>query len=671
MHRYRLPEDSLLIFEQIIEHSSNAILVVDNTLALSFANSPGEMLYQHLLSGGLLQQVLSRDCPLLDLSDARTPHFVRTRCVAIDGPLNAPATLLIATDITAETEAQREELLSRWRLEQTLELTDEGFWLWDITSGIISHNRDWNRLFGLSDNKLTHHQDAMFSLIHPEDVAAIRQHFSEHLRGQTPQFHCEYRVVDAGGRLRWVQQHGKAVRHDDEGMVLEMLGKTKDITEKKRREREMHQLAWHDPLTQLENRARFYDKVELAREHTDSAQFSALLYLDLNRFKEVNDSLGHSAGDELLKITAQRLRGTLRSHDVISRLGGDEFAVLVTGLGDNQQQARSKLTVLADRLLHSLEQDATLGDSQVNISSSIGIYLYRHDPSPVAEMMHKADMAQYYSKKNQRKWMFWSTRLHEEQRQRDTIENGLRRALDNEEFFLEYQPQYSREGRAIGLEALLRWRTPEGKLISPATFIPVAESSGLILNISEWVLTQACRQIKRWQQQPDMEQVRVSVNISPRQLRRSDFIRQTERIISQSGVAPQQLSFEILETALSTDIDDIQRKLDALRAMQINIALDNFGTGMASLTGLRKLGIDEVKIDRSFVMNMNQNPDYLQTIHAIIAMCQALKINIVAEGVENNAQFDALCALGCHRFQGWLFSRARAPEQLNSLFQPH
>ncbi|MBK0032775.1 EAL domain-containing protein [Erwinia sp. S43] len=668
MHRYRLPEESFLIFEQIIEHSSNAIFIVDGGLTLTFANHPGERLYHHLLATGQLAKTLTEDCPQLDLSTADAPLWLRTRCVDISKPQGTPGQLLIATDITGEVQAQREESLSRWRLEQTLELTEEGFWLWDVSSGIISHNQDWNRLFGFDDNRLTHHQDAMFNLIHPDDIAATRQHFQNHLSGQTPLFHCEYRVVDRVGRQRWILNHGKAVRHSDSGTVLEMLGKAKDITEKKRREREMLQLAWQDPLTQLDNRNRFYDKVEQARGQMDRHQFSALLYLDLTRFKEVNDTLGHNAGDELLKIIAQRLRSTLRSHDAISRLGGDEFAVLVTDLGDSYQEARNKLTLLAERLLQNLEQDAIIGDNQLNITSSIGIYLYRHDLAPIAEMMHKADMAQYYSKKNHRKWMFWSTRLREEQRQRDTIENGLRRALKEDEFFLEYQPQFSRCGSVTGLEALLRWRTPDGRLISPATFIPVAENSGLILNISEWVLERTCAQLKQWQTQPGMETVRVSVNISPRQLKRSDFIRQTERIVSRSGVDPQRLSFEILESALASDIDDVQRKLSALRDMRINIALDNFGTGMASLTGLRKLGIGEVKIDRSFVMDMERNPDHLMAIRAMIAMCQALGINIVAEGVEEETQFSALCEMGCHRFQGWYFSRSQTPDRLVHLF---
>ncbi|KQN56701.1 bifunctional diguanylate cyclase/phosphodiesterase [Erwinia sp. Leaf53] len=666
MYRHRLPEESLFIFEQIIEQSSQAIFIVDNILALTFANPAGEVLYQQLLSSGKLRDALLADDPQCDLSSPRQPCYLRTRVVNLNAPPHAGDTLLIASDITTEVVAQQDARLSRWRLEKTLELAEEGFWMWDITSGMISHNSDWNPLFGFSDGKLTHHQDAMFATLHPDDIAAVKQHFSAHLSGQTSQFHCEYRVLTAAGQ-RWVQSHGKAVRHDGQGQVVEMLGKAKDITEKKRRESAMLQLAWQDPLTQLDNRARFYDKVEAARTHANNGQFSALLYLDLNRFKEVNDSLGHSAGDELLKLTAQRLRATLRSHDTIARLGGDEFAVLVTNLGESHAPAREKLILLADRLLHSLEQDATIAERHVNISSSIGIYLYRDDTTPIAEMMHKADMAQYYSKRNQRKWMFWSSRLHAEQRQRDSIESGLRRALNNDELFLEYQPQFSPAGIPLGLEALLRWRTPDGELVPPATFIPVAENSGLILNISEWVLEQTCRQLKAWQSLRGMDQVHVSVNISPRHLRRSDFIAQAERIVSRSGIVPQRLSFEILETAL-TDIDDVQRKLLALRDMQLGIALDNFGSGMASLTGLRRLGIDEVKIDRSLVMEMNSNAQQLQTIRAIIAMCQALDINIVAEGVENRAQFDTLCQLGCHRFQGWLFSRSLPVDQVQSLF---
>lgn len=670
MHQYRLPAESLLIFEQIIEHSANAIFMVDADNAVLFANQQGGLLFERLNASQQLIAALQGDKKVLEIHDDKTPCYIRPQSVISQGPGKAPCRLFIGTDISAVVIAQREEFHLRRRLEQTLEITDEGFWLWDIPSGAVSHNQCWSRIYGFQDGELTHHEGDVLTLIHPDDIERVKQTLQQHLNGEIPMFSCEYRVVNPQQQLMWIQNHGKVVRYGDDGQAVEMLGKVKEITEKKLREQEMHKLAWHDPLTQLDNRPRFYDKVERARQQTlHSGEYLALLYLDLNRFKEVNDNLGHSAGDRLLKEVAQRLRSTIRGDDVLSRLGGDEFALLINHLGTSLQDAKAKLMVLANRLLENLGRDIQLEGGVVNISSSVGIYLFNDDRAPIAEMLHKADMAQYYCKKNHRKWMLWSNRLHEEQSQRDTIESGLRRALDNGEFYLEYQPQYSRSGEATSLEALLRWRTPDGKIISPATFIPVAENSGLILNISEWVLEHACQQLIRWRSQPQLENLRVSVNISPRQLKRADFLKTVERILLQNSVNPQLLSFEMLETALTENMADAQRKLNALKEMKINIALDNFGTGMASLTGLRKLAIDEVKIDRSFVFEMAQNDDFLLTIRGIVAMCQALNINIVAEGVERADQFSALSAMGCHRFQGWLFSRSLAPELLSGVLQ--
>lgn len=671
MRRDRLPEVSSFIFKQVVQHSANAILMVDNQRSLTFANPAGEALFERLLARQQLDEVLAGDVALLELNDNHLPHSLRTHAVTLDEP-QFSGQLVIATDITSELRAQREEAHLRWRLEQTLEITEEGFWFWDIQRGEITHNHFWRQIFAIEDQALTHPARAIEQLIHPDDLAEVKRQMADHLRGQTPMFNCQYRIITPHGEVRWIQNSGKAVRHADDGSATEVLGKARDITADKQRQQEMHHLAWHDQLTQLDNRSRLLQKIELTRQQSrQDNEYAALLYLDLNRFKEVNDTLGHSAGDALLQEVARRLRTVIRSHDAIARLGGDEFAVLVNHLGENPQEARTRLTTMMNRLLKNLTRDAELEGSVVNVSSSIGIYLFSDDSTPVAEMLHKADMAQYYSKKNQLRWMFWSAQLREEQHQRDTIESGLKRALDNGEFFLEYQPQYSRSGNALSMEALLRWRTPDGQLIPPASFLPVAESSGLIRPISDWVLNAACQQLASWQHQPGMDALRISVNISPRHLKRNDFIRMMERLLVQSGIRPHQLSVELIETALTDDFAEAQRKLTALHDMQVRIALDNFGTGMASLTALRKLTIDEVKIDRTFVQAIEAREDYQVTVRAIIAMCRAMAIDVVAEGVENSEQFAALSAMGCHRFQGWLFSRSLRPENLaQALYRP-
>lgn len=668
MHRDRLPEEKISLFEQIIEHSSNAIFIVAGEETLLFANQAGERLWHRLNNTGQLHAALTQKTPVLKMSDGCAPHYIKPHVVLTQAAPAAAEYLFIGTDISAELLAQREERRLRRRLEQTMEITEEGFWLWDIEKGWVSHNHCWSRLFGFDESILRHHEKEIFSQIHPEDAQRVRESVAAHLRGETAVFRCDYRVVNACGNTLWIRNTGKAVRYDNEGVALEMLGKATDITDVKARELEMHQLAWHDHLTQLDNRSRFYVKVDNLRQQTRvSGQYAALLYLDLNRFKEVNDTLGHAAGDRLLIEVARRLRNTLRTGDTIARIGGDEFAILIHPLSTEYLNAHGRLVILANRLIEAIEQDIALEGAVVSITTSIGIYLFQSEDEPVSEMLHKADTAQYYSKRNQRKWMLWSPRLGEEQTQRDSIETGLRRALDNNELFMLYQPQYSRQGEVNGVEALLRWRTPSGRLIPPSTFIPVAEHSGLMLNISHWVMDQVCQQLHHWQSQPALAGLRVSMNISPRQLKRNDFIKSVEQAISRHGLQPGLLSMEMLESSLTADMPDAQRKLSALKEMQVQVALDNFGTGNASLSGLRKLAIGEVKIDRSFVLDMARNPDNLLTIRAIVAMCQALGIDIVAEGVEKPEQFSALSEMGCHRFQGWLFSRAVSADKIATL----
>ncbi|WP_075180954.1 bifunctional diguanylate cyclase/phosphodiesterase [Pantoea sp. 1.19] len=668
MPRYRPPEERDAIFAQILDHSTNSIFLADSDGSLLFANASGKRLWSRLSERRLLLSTLQQDDQVLELQDGLSPRFVKTHSVITQKPPASPEYLFIGTDVSAELLAQEEERRLRRRLEQTLEIAEEGFWLWDIGEGWVSHNHCWSRLFGFDETRLRHRDSELFTLIHPDDRQRYSDALASHLRGATPVFNCEYRIILAHQQTVWLRNIGKAVRHDERGMALEMLGKVTDITESKAREQEMHQLAWHDHLTQLDNRSRFFSKVDAARERARlSGNWHALLYLDLNRFKDVNDSLGHSAGDRLLVEVASRLRQTLRSGDIISRLGGDEFAVLIQSLGEDRTHAYDRLSVLAERLIDAISQECTLDGHVVTISTSIGIYLFQADDQPVSEMLHKADMAQYYSKRKQQRWMLWSPRLGEAQSQRDSIERGLRRALDNNELFLLYQPQYRRDGRIDGVEALLRWENAAGELIPPSRFIPVAEHSGLIITLSDWVLDQVCQQLRAWQQQPALAALRASVNVSPRQLKQPDFVLRVEQSLLRHGVLPGRLSIEMAETTLNGELADVQRKLQALQAMQVGVSMDNFGTGDASLTGLRNLAIGEVKIDRSFVLDMSHNAGNEQTIRAIVAMCQALEIDVVAEGVEQAAHYRSLAAMGCQRFQGWLFSRALPAQEIASL----
>lgn len=449
---------------------------------------------------------------------------------------------------------------------------------------------------------------------------------------------------------KWILVNLQAER-DLAGNILFVNGTTEDITARKLAEERVQFLAYFDALTGLPNRALMHDRLEqalaTARRRNEKV---AVLFLDLDRFKLINDSLGHAVGDRLLKEVAERLKGCTRDQDTVARISGDEFLILLTDVVD--------ASVVALRMMAALAAKFDIEGQSISTSCSIGISLFP-DHGDKGEMLIKyADQAMYCAKESGRKaFQFFSPDMNRRITERTNLENDLRRALEREEFFLVYQPQIAIEsGELAGLEALIRWRHPQLGLVPPDKFIGIAESSGLILPIGEWVLDTACSQARSWVDQ-GLLKVPVAVNVSAVQFRQSQFCELIKKALSNSGLLPQYLELELTESLLLTNQDVMLSVLRQLKKMGLKLAIDDFGTGYSSLSYLRQFSVNKLKIDRSFIREITTNADDAAITTAIINMAKSLNLTVIAEGVEDHSQFDFLRRLKCDEVQGYYISK--------------
>jgi diguanylate cyclase (GGDEF)-like protein len=459
------------------------------------------------------------------------------------------------------------------------------------------------------------------------------------------------RLRRADGEKLWVELFLAPVRSET-GAVTHFIGVLNDVTYRKNAEAHLNHLANHDALTGLPNRNLLNDRLlhAIARRRENMA---AVLFLDLDRFKLINDSYGHDVGDELLRAVATRLTACLRDEDTVARLGGDEFVVLLEDLSGVDAAAS-----IAGKLASRLAEPLVIGGRELPVSASIGIALYPRDGLDPQDLLKNADTAMYRAKEAGRGgFCFFAGEMNAHALRRLTLENELRRALDNNELEVFYQPQVMMsDGRLIGAEALVRWRHPLKGLVSPIDFIPVAEETGLIVALGEQVLRMACRQIADWQQR-GLPPLTVAVNLSPRQFRQADLVEAIAAILAETGVDPACLELEITESAAMQNADSTIAALQRLRAMGVSLAIDDFGTGYSSLSYLKRFPIDKLKIDRSFILGIPEDGDDTAIVQAIAAMAGSLGLKLLAEGVENEAQRAFLAAQGCAAAQGYLFGR--------------
>ncbi|MCZ7572023.1 MAG: EAL domain-containing protein [Ardenticatenaceae bacterium] len=456
----------------------------------------------------------------------------------------------------------------------------------------------------------------------------------------------------------------------DERTLLEMAGYLAAIAIEQRQltDRLAYQ-AQHDSLTGLPNRVLFEDRLQQAiAQAARRAELLALLFVDLDRFKLINDTLGHAVGDSLLQQVAWRLERRVRRTDTIARMGGDEFTLVATELKDPQGAAR-----VAEKLLDALKTPFEVEGHELFVTGSIGISLFPDDGQDVTELLRKADSAMYRAKEQgKNEYQFYSTEVDTATLERLKLERQLYQAVERGELTLYYQPQFDlRIGQVVGLEALLRWHRLGFGMISPATFIPMAEESGLIISIGTWALREACQQSKVWQRDGHPA-VKVAVNVSALQFTRPDFVEVTARALEQSGLEPHLLELELTESMLMYNTQDTALKLARLQTLGVRIAIDDFGTGYSSLAYLQHLPIDTLEIDRSFVRyiraSAENTPDKAVIVRAITTLAHSLQMRVVAEGVETRAQLQFLRQIGCHGVQGFLLSPALPPAEVQTLF---
>jgi diguanylate cyclase (GGDEF)-like protein len=492
---------------------------------------------------------------------------------------------------------------------------------------------------------------SIFEFIAEEDHHVVRQVTTRIAEQRAPQT-FSYRVLRKDGSFLWFETTSRAVPDPVTGELTEIVAVSRDISERRRAEEQIEYQAYHDALTGLPNRLLFRDRLTIALAHAKRQHTPvAVMFLDLDRFKFVNDTLGHSLGDQLLRAIAARLRSVLREGDTIARMGGDEFTVLLTDLSTPTDAAK-----IAQKLLETVAYPVRVEGHELYATTSIGIALYPSDGDNAEALLKNADGAMYRAKEAGRNsYQLCTPAMNSRAVERLGVENSLRRALERDELLVYYQPIIRVETRQIaGREALLRWNRPEHGIVLPATFIDIAEETRMIVPIGEWVLREACRRATSW------DGLRVAVNLSPRQFQQSDLRDVVAHALEESGLDARLLELEITETTAMINTERSIATLNDLRDLGVRIALDDFGTGHSSLSYLRRFPIDRVKIDREFVQAIENSRSNRAIVAGVLAMAHGLDLAVTAEGVETEAQFDFLREQRCEEVQGFLFAKPAA-----------
>ncbi len=580
----------------------------------------------------------------------------------------AIGTMVTLADISRRKIAEQALRESEEQLRLAMDAAQMGIWYWEIETDRFLHSEGLSVLFGGRAADPLNHYRVFHERLHPEDRELLDATLRHAIR-RGADFQIDYRVVWPDGSTHWLTNRGQIHRGTD-GRAQRVIGVSMDITDRKLAEQRIAHMAHHDALTGLPNRVLLRDRIQhaIAHAHRDGTQL-AVLFLDLDRFKTINDSLGHQLGDRLLQSVASRILVCVREGDTVARVGGDEFVIAIPGV-----DSAADASAVGAKILEVLASAFHLNGNDLHVSGSIGISLYPSDGADAETLMRNADTAMYHAKDSGRgKLQFFTQHMNVAAQRRLALDNALRRALENREFELHYQPLFDLRDRSItGFEALLRWRSPDGELVSPGQFIAAAEESGLIVPIGDWVLQEALAQARSWQSTG--RAVMLSVNVSANQLARASFVERLSALLEETQFDPGLLELEVTEGVIVEGAGEAREALDHIAALGVGIAIDDFGTGYSGLTYLKRLPIDTVKIDQSFVRDLTVDPDDAAIVTAIVAMAASLGVDVVAEGVETQAQLEALRRLECHRAQGFLLARpmdaASAGRLLRTALEP-
>jgi diguanylate cyclase (GGDEF)-like protein len=544
------------------------------------------------------------------------------------------------------------------KLEIVSRTTNDGIWDWNLATNKIEWNIRAHKILAGATVNVSNTPDSFLELVHPEDHDAVKISFLRPYKKDHP-IQLEFRIRGLDEQFIWIFLAGDII-WDNTGKAIRIIGSLTDITEKKMNEARIIHLAYQDALTGLPNRLLFKERLEITMDdRRRDGKKLAVMMIDLDRFKIVNDTMGHQTGDLLLQNAAQALKDCVGELDTIARLGGDEFIVLLSMIEGVEDVVR-----ISDRILQMLTKPFILERQEFFLSASIGACLYPYHGTDVDSLIKFADLAMYHTKENGgNRLEIYTPALSSKRVERFNMENGLRYALEREELVLHYQPQVSlSSGKLYGAETLLRWRTPDGKMIQPSDFIPLAEETGLIIPIGRWVLVQACLECKRWLD-AGMPSLVISVNLSAQQFGQENFPDIVRTVIQDTGINPFNLCLEITEHTAIQNLEHSIRMLGELGNIGVKIAIDDFGTGQSSLLWLKKLPVHIVKIDPSFIQNMIEDSDDDAIAKAVIDMSHSLGLSVTAEGVETDGQLQRLQELKCDRIQGFFTGRPMSSDQ--------
>jgi diguanylate cyclase (GGDEF)-like protein/PAS domain S-box-containing protein len=555
--------------------------------------------------------------------------------------------------------AQEELEASRSRYADLYDFAPTGYLTFDKNGLILEMNLSGAGLLGVDRRRLINKPFSVFVV--KDDQDTFRAHLRETLKRETRQI-GEIRIRRKDGSVLSVQLQSIAAE-GPESNATSCRTAVIDITERKRLEEAMQRRAHHDPLTDLPNRLLFRDilSIELAKARRGKKRL-AVLFLDLDRFKYINDTLGHDAGDQLLKEVAERLRRSVRASDTVSRMGGDEFNILLTEISN-----KGDIITIAQKVADSFREHFVISGHKLNLSTSIGISIHPEDGDSMEALFKNADIAMYHSKElGGNSYQFYNETMNMLLMERMRLERWLRQALVHAELEVHYQPLRAIDTRqVICAEALVRWRHPELGMLDPARFLPIAEEIGFITSIDEWVLKTACARAKEWHD-AGLPRLSVSVNLSAKQLQRSDFVEWIEGILREVGFDPHHLGVELSESVAMRNLERAIPNMISLAEMGVGISIDNFGTGYSSLNYLKKLPVQKLKIDKSFIQDIAIDPADRAIISAVTSMAREMKLGVVAVGVETEEQLGFLKSTGCREMQGFLFSRPLPPEEFRN-----
>lgn len=600
-----------LIFSSFfIEHSSLIIFSALTVLSCSLL----------LITLILIQKVLSKNKKILDIS------------VAID-----------------DTQLKLAE--QRTLFETIFNTTGIGIALLNMDGRFFRVNSLLAEMFGYSEAELLSMN--YYYLVHANNLSEIQIHIQQLINQQIKTYYAEQQCSRKNGEVLWVTSTMSLICNE-QGKPIYFIIQLQNITQQKQAEERLHHMAYHDPLTGLANRNKLEQFINHVLATSRRHQYGfALLFLDLDRFKNINDTIGHEAGDLILQIIAERLRSTVRSTDLVARLGGDEFVLVITDVKKTEAVA-----IIAQNILNNVLQVITVQGQEIYLTTSIGVSIYPYDGHNIQTLMKNADLALYRSKEHGRNnYQFYTAGMTSKAQEKMALQNALGHALVKNEFELAYQPKMEIKTRRItGIEALLRWKNKEYNTITPDEIVSLAEETGLIIPVSNWVLKTACEQLKQWHKM-GLNSLTIAVNCSTRQFKQATFVDDILDLISQTGLPPQSLEIEITESVIMEEPENTLRALYSLKDLGVKIVIDDFGTGYWSLNNLRRLSVDKIKIDKTFIKQITQDETSATLTRAIIAMVNKLGIISIAEGVETREQYEFLAKEGCTEIQGYYLTQ--------------